>query len=222
MHVETLSGLHDSQYIRLFRWFGLSLCFHVALVTFVGGAQQILPHRPLVVDIQHITPEAADPLTNKGMVPELEIENPLPQAPAPEADKEIARLPDVPKPAVDLLVPFENYLDVNQVDIRAEPVNDVPLTYPIAAYVTKIHGVVRLRLFINEQGQLDRIDLIDATPKGIFEQDAIATVNKLYFHPATRHGRAVKSQKTIEVIFDPRPEPIKPGPVTPGASAAER
>jgi len=219
MHVEMQSRYQDTPRTRLFQWFGLSLFFHVALVTFVGGAQQVLPHRPLVVDIQHIPPEAAGPLTNAGMVPELDIENPLPQAPAPEASREIARPPEPPKPAVDLPVPFESYLNVNDVDIRAEPANDVPLSYPAAAYVRKIHGIVRLHLFINEQGRLDRIDLVDATPKGIFEQDAIETVSQLYFHPATRYGRPVKSQKTIEVVFDPRPDPVKPSAITPNASA---
>jgi len=55
------------------------------------------------------------------------------------------------------------------------------------------------------EGKLDRVELLDATPKGIFENEALATVSKLYFYPATRYGRPVKSQKTIEVVFDPNP-----------------
>ena len=104
---------------------------------------------------------------------------------------------------MDLPVPFDSYLSENEVDKRAEPANDVALSYPVAAYVRRIAGVVRLNLFISEEGKLDRVELIDASPKGIFENEALATVSKLHFYPATRYGRPVKSQKTIEVVFDP-------------------
>ena len=226
MPVESQLGRHYSQYVRLFQWLGLSLFFHLTLVTFVGGASQRLPHRPLTVDIQHIPAETADPLTSPVIapeaVPDLAVDNPLPQAHNPK--EEVARPSVLPKPDTELAVPLESYLDVNAVDVGAEPANDVVLSYPIAAYVRRTAGVVRLNLFINEQGRLDRIDLIDATPKGIFEKDAIETVSKLYFHPATRHGRPVKSRKTIEVVFDPNPEldQAKSNPVTPKTSATEK
>ena len=202
------SAYHDSPYTMLFQWFGLSLFLHVVLVTFVGGTQQIHPHRPLVVDIQRI-PESTDPLTNSAIAPktapDIAVENPLPQAPTPDTSKNLEHLPALPKTAVDLPVPFESYLNINEVDVRAEPINDVPLPYPMAAFMRHIPGVVKLNLFINEQGKLDRIDLVGASPKGYFEQAAIDAVSKLYFQPATRYGRPVKSQKTIEVIFDPNP-----------------
>ena len=224
--METQLGPPYAQYSRLFQWLGLSLFFHVALVTFVGGAPQIYPYRPLTVDIQHIPAEATDPMTNPVIapetVPDLAVENLLQQAPNPK--EEIARPAVLPKPDVDLPVPFDSYLSLNEVDVRAEPANDVPLTYPVAAYMRRIPGVVRLNLFINEAGKLDRIDLVDASPKGIFEKEAIETVSKLYFHPATRYGRPVKSRKTIEVVFDPNPEldRPKPKPVTPKALATEK
>jgi protein TonB len=226
MHVETLSAHHDTPYIRLFQCVGLSLFFHVALVTFVGGNPQILAHRPLVVELQHIPPAAEAPLTNPAVppdtTPETVVENPLPQTPNPVT--QIERPREAPKPAADLPVPFDSYLNMNEVDVRAEPANDVPLPYPVVAYMRRIPGVVRLNLFINEEGKLDRIDLIDATPKGIFEKDAIDTVSKLHFYPATRYGRPVKSQKTIEVVFDPNPmlDRAKPAPAKPTPSAAEK
>ena len=133
--------------------------------------------------------------------PDVAVENLLPQSPNPI--KATERPPATTKQAVDLPVPFDRYHSIDEVDIRAEPANDVPLSYPVAAYVRRIGGVVKLNLFINENGKLDRVELIDASPKGVFEKDAIDTVSKLHFHPATRYGRPVKSQKTIEVVFDP-------------------
>lgn len=224
MHVETLPGYHYSQYVRLFQWCALSLFFHVALITVVGGAQPLSPHRPLVVELQHIPPAVTEPLTNPPTSPETiprtAVDNLLPQAPNPAV--EIERPPVAPNQAVDLPVPFDRYLSLDEVDMRAEPANDVPLKYPITAYVRRIPGVVRLNLFINEDGKLDRVDVIDASPKGIFEQEALATVNQLHFHPATRYGRPVKSQKTIEVVFDPSPIPAIPGAAKPTPSATEK
>lgn len=224
MSVETHFGYHDTSYLRLFQWVGLSLFFHVALVTVVGGAAPLHPHRPLVVDIQQIPPLVTEPLTHPPEVPEtapdVAVENPLPQTPNPV--QEIERAPVTAKQAVDLPVPLDRYLSIDEVDIRAEPANDAPLSYPVAAYVRRIPGVVRLTLFISETGKLDRVDLIDASPKGVFEKDAIDTVSKLHFHPATRYGRPVKSQKTIEVVFDPSPNPAMPGTTTPTPSAAEK
>lgn len=228
MHVETQSVHHDTPYTRLFQWFGLSLLFHIALITFVGGVPPVLPHRPLVVDLQHIPPAATDPMTTPVIAPDtasdMAVENPLPQAPAPDAANNALRPPAPPRPLVDLPVPFESYLNIDEVDVRAEPANDVPLPYPMVAYMQRTPGVVRLHLFINEQGQLDRIELLDASPKGIFEKTAIDTVSNLYFYPATRFGRPVKSRKTIEVVFDPNPEldRPKPRPLTPSSSATEK
>lgn len=205
MPADMHSLRHDAPYVRLCQWVGLSLFFHVALVTLVGGATPLHPHRPLVVDIQQISPPVTDPLTNPpatpDAAPDIAAENLLPQAPNPI--KKLDHPPVTAKQAVDLPVPLDRYHSIDEVDIRAEPANDVPLSYPVVAYVRRIGGVVKLNLFISENGKLDRIDLIDASPKGVFEQDAIDTVSKLHFHPATRYGRPVKSQKTIEVVFDP-------------------
>ena len=219
--METQSALVISQDVRLFQWVGLSLFVHVALVTFVGGAPQRYQHRPLVVDIQHIPPTVAEPLTRPlsqdQTIPDIAVENLLPQVPNPVTA--IERPPTTPNQAVDLPVPFDHYLSVAEVEVRAEPANDVPLSYPASAYMRRIAGVVRLKLFISEKGKLDRVELLDAAPKGIFENEALATVSKLYFYPATRYGRPVKSQKTIEVVFDPNPAldryQVKPGTPTP-------
>ena len=198
---------------------------HLALVTFVGGAPEKYSHRPLVVDLLHIQPPADDPLTRApSTMPDIAAENLLPQAANPV--NTIERPPATRNEAVDLPVPFDHYLSVNEVDIRAEPANDVPLSYPASAYIRRIAGVVRFKLFISEEGKLDRVELLDATPKGIFENEARATVSKLYFYPATRYGKPVKSQKIIEVVFDPNPALDSPKPKppaslpTPNSSAA--
>lgn len=222
MHVETRFISPNNAYTRLLYGAALSFFFHLAVITLVGGVHPKTSHRPLVAELWHVPVDDAGPLTMPENVSENVIDNPLPHAPAPQIETPLAR--SVPMPEVDLPIPLQTYLNVDEVDVRAEPANDVPLSYPIVAYMQRMQGVVRLNLFINEHGKLDRIDLVDASPKGVFEQAAIEAASKLYFHPAIRHGHAVKSQKSIEVVFDPHLDidSAKPTPPKPTPSATEK
>jgi len=67
----------------------------------------------------------------------------------------------------------------------------------------KLRGTVRLRLYISERGTVDRAQVVYAHPPGEFEEAALEAVRKLVYDPAIKNGRPVKSQKLIEVTFDP-------------------
>jgi protein TonB len=60
-----------------------------------------------------------------------------------------------------------------------------------------------LRIFINDQGTIDDVSVLESTPPGVFEEAALTATLALQFKPAIRNGRSVKSYKTIEVVFDP-------------------
>ena len=62
---------------------------------------------------------------------------------------------------------------------------------------------MRLNIYISEDGAIDRVEVVEAAPPGIFEEAALTATNALRFSPATKWGRPVKSRKTIEVVFDP-------------------
>ncbi len=102
-----------------------------------------------------------------------------------------------------LNLPFDIYYASSEVDKRAEPDNDVALVYPVKAYQQRISGTVRLSLFVNERGELDRVVILDAKPQGVFEDAALEAVRALKFSPAIKNGLPVKNRKTIEVNFDP-------------------
>jgi protein TonB len=67
----------------------------------------------------------------------------------------------------------------------------------------RIAGKVALRIFINEQGGIDMISIMAAAPPGVFDEAALTATQALQFTPALKNGREVKSQKTIEVVFNP-------------------
>jgi len=192
---------------RLPGWIALSALAHV-LAFSTGGvvAPTNTPYRsppPLVADIRPITPETIAP--PEVLKPEEDIET---QARPAEA---LQRNPDQEAPtsrppsgaAVESPIPLDIYLSAVEVDVGAEPSNQVFLVYPWMAYAQRLAGKVMVTLLINEHGGLDKVTVIDADPPGIFEAAAFEAVNKLRFTPARKNGRKVKSRKTIEVVFDP-------------------
>ncbi len=100
------------------------------------------------------------------------------------------------------------YFRSSEVDEPAVPVERGPLVFPENAYVWKLAGSVRARVFINEEGGVDSVQIMEARPhRGIFEEAALEALRQVRYRPAGIGGRPVKSQKVIEVKFDPYEKP---------------
>jgi protein TonB len=97
----------------------------------------------------------------------------------------------------------DEYYKPSDLDVRAEPLNDVSLVYPELAYQRRIRGKVLLRLLISAAGKIDEVAVLDSEPRGLFEDAALTATWAVQFSPAVKSGRRVKSQKTLEVVFDP-------------------
>lgn len=112
------------------------------------------------------------------------------------------------------------YFKSSEVDKRAEPIEVSPLLYPEAAYRRRIAGKVVVRIYVNEAGKIDAIDVLEATPPGVFEQAAVDALLNTRFTPAELLGRPVRNVKTIEIGFDPGRDGQPPIPLPPTPSAA--
>lgn len=97
----------------------------------------------------------------------------------------------------------KRYLSSSEVDERAVPLEMAPLLYPKTAYINRIRGMVRVRVYISAAGSVDKAEVVEASPKGHFEEAAIDAVQRTTFTAARKAGRAVPSQKLVEVEFDP-------------------
>ena len=95
------------------------------------------------------------------------------------------------------------YFTSRELDSPAVAREKAPLVYPEDPFMWKLRGKVRLRVFINERGTVDRALVVRAEPPGDFEDAALAAVLRLVYDPAIKDGRPVRSQKLIEVTFDP-------------------
>ena len=90
-----------------------------------------------------------------------------------------------------------------ELDARAEPLLLTEFEYPEALRGTRVFGKVRLRLFIDEQGALRKLEIVASEPAGVFDAAAAAAWSSVRFTPARNDGARVKSQKLIELAYAP-------------------
>ena len=123
-------------------------------------------------------------------------------APTPTPTPKEARKPPTTLP--------DRYLLAREVDTPAVPRETPPLIYPEGPHMWKLRGVVRVRVYISERGDVADARVVHAEPSGDFEEAALDAVRRMVYEPAIKNGRPVKSQKLIEVTFDPY-EASRPG-----------
>jgi protein TonB len=109
----------------------------------------------------------------------------------------------VPVPAQPRRAAPTRYLSAGEVDERATPIEVPALVYPEKAYLNRLAGTVRMRIYISHDGRVDKADVLAASPRGHFEEAALDAVQRTRFRPARKDGRPVPSHKLIEVEFDP-------------------
>lgn len=126
----------------------------------------------------------------------------------PEGRRDI--LPDTPphevRPALPLL---DYYYSSREVDEPARAVGDALLVYPSEALQLRVPGEVKVRLFIDEFGALVRSEVVSADPPGIFEEAALEALNGMRFTPARKGEQTVRSQRTVQITFDPDPPSLR-------------
>jgi len=105
-------------------------------------------------------------------------------------------------------VPGPRYYATRELDERPGILNHVEPAYPEAALRRNVSGTVVVRVYINEQGRVDRVETVRASPAGYFEQSAARAFRTARFTPGKKGKRAVRTQMVIEVSFEaPPPRP---------------
>lgn len=77
----------------------------------------------------------------------------------------------------------------------------LPPEYPLAARERAIEGWVDLVFVVTEEGHVTDPEVIDASPKGIFERAARAAVLRWRFRPLMRAGRPVAARARFRINF---------------------
>jgi len=176
-----------------------------------GLAVSLAVHVLVVASVRPISATSAQPGPLRVLIvreseasePRDEPQAATAQAATPAAQAAAPRPPGaVPEPQAFGL-PLDRYYTSRELDARAEPLNQPALIYPQEAYQARVRGKVTLRMLINERGGVDGVTVLEAEPRGVFEAAALEAAQALAFSPASLAGRPVKSQKTLEVVFDP-------------------
>jgi TonB family protein len=78
---------------------------------------------------------------------------------------------------------------------------------PEYAWKNKIDGWVLVTFTVNTKGEVENVRVLDAQPRGVFEDNVIASVSHWIYDPADFHGRKVKAQLTqrIELFYKDYP-----------------
>ncbi|AKS42229.1 energy transducer TonB [Wenzhouxiangella marina] len=90
----------------------------------------------------------------------------------------------------------------DSVDAPPRPVYQAPLDYPRTARAQGVQGYVVLSLLISAAGEIERVQVLEAEPAGIFEESAIQGVQAWRFEPAQYQGRSVKVWARQRIRFD--------------------
>jgi TonB family protein len=192
-----LSGMSDRN--RLLVGVAVSVVVHIAAIGLVRPkAYVFMPASPIQLRVVNLPVESTEPPKLASSVENAkEITTPLKE----EGPPKNSRL----QTAREGVQQFHesDYSDARQLDVRAEPLNDVPLVYPQRAYQWRMKGRVLLQLLINDLGRVDKISVLESEPSGVFEGAALEAAWATVFSPALKGGRPVRSKKTIEVNFDP-------------------
>jgi protein TonB len=77
------------------------------------------------------------------------------------------------------------------VDKKPVPRKQSAPEFPAKARQRGIQGFVKLNLFINDEGAVEKVRVLEAEPQGVFEESAIAAAQAWEFEPAEYNGNAV-------------------------------
>ncbi|CCG41988.1 energy transducer TonB [Magnetospirillum molischianum] len=86
-------------------------------------------------------------------------------------------------------------------DLRAEPLDTPPPSYPLAARRRGLEGRVLLRIGIDERGQVAAIDLAASSGSETLDDAAVAAVRQWRFRPERRDRKSVAATILVPIRF---------------------
>ena len=131
------------------------------------------------------------------------------QAPLPEIDQtlsgidfalsEFSWLDDEPLASQLLEEAKDLIMTTGTVDKKPVPLNQPPMPYPEVARRRGIEGYVALNVLVNVKGRVEKSQILESEPPGVFEETALRVAEQWRFSPAEYRGQKVRvwSKRTI-------------------------
>lgn len=192
---------------------GVSLAVNLFLVAIAS----------VLVGVRSAPPEVLNPIGVKLVElapPEPKEPDKVEEPPKPRAQEKLDFVPDLARP--DLSVPsaldmgvainigrFETsnmadqfVFEAYELDQPPQAAVRVPPPYPYQARERGIEGVVQVKLLVNADGTVGQVQILDARPKGVFEDAVMKSVPHWKFNPGKVEGKAVTAWVVTAVRFD--------------------
>ncbi len=132
---------------------------------------------------------------------------PPPPMPAPPAS---AAAPgrDAPGPALDVpLLADSRYYTAKELDVQPSALRRPEPVYPSRAEEQGVAGRVVIRLHLEADGGIGRIEVVSVTPGGaygeMFRKATLDSLKATRFRPAQRNGQPVRAVVEIPIVFEP-------------------
>lgn len=90
----------------------------------------------------------------------------------------------------------------DSVDAPPRPTYQAPVNYPPRARSQGVQGYVVLSVLISAAGEIEKVQVLEADPAGVFEDSAVQGVRNWRFEPARYQGRNVKVWARQRIRFD--------------------
>jgi protein TonB len=94
------------------------------------------------------------------------------------------------------------YYGARDLDVQPHALHKIEPDYPAEADRQRLSGKVRLQLKLEADGRISDLEVISATPPGLFEDSAIKAFRDARFAPAQKNGHPVRALVQIEVLYD--------------------
>ena len=93
-------------------------------------------------------------------------------------------------------------MTADSVDVPPRPKSQSKFVYPRSAKKQGVTGYVVVSLLIDISGQVEKAQVLEASPVGVFEESALEGIRHWRFEPARYQGNTVKVWAQQKIRFD--------------------
>ncbi|MBN2707193.1 MAG: energy transducer TonB [Deltaproteobacteria bacterium] len=97
--------------------------------------------------------------------------------------------------------PPPSEFDISQVDTMPQAISRPDPVYPYQARQKKIGGLVLLKFLVSREGRVERIEVVESKPPGIFDEAARRAVSTWRFRPGLLDQETVATWVTMPLKF---------------------
>jgi protein TonB len=167
---------------------------------------------PMAVNLVRVREEEPPPPEEEPPPPEMEEPQKIPEFFTPDLLRpEVQPLEMDPVPFLIELNPkmlsgpqvsLNRFYELGELDHPPRPLVKMPPVYPYKAKRLEIEGYVKIKFLVDEEGTVSSVSVLDASPKGVFEDSVLQTLPSWKFSPGKIVGEPVSSWVVTTIRFE--------------------